>query len=129
MRRYVWFLPFLAGCTAIFFVSNMQRPPVPDALSFRFADKLLHAVAYGGLAGLALIGALGRGGWRGRNRGRAALVALLLASLYGVVDEVHQAYVPGRSSTVGDWVADTLGALVVVAAWWRANLWPRASEE
>ncbi len=45
--------------------------------------------------------------------GRAYL-AVLLASLYGVSDEVHQAYVPGRSADLFDWVADTVGAGVGV---------------
>jgi VanZ family protein len=45
--------------------------------------------------------------------------SVLIASLYGASDELHQYFVPGRSAEVADWVADTLGALVAVlfAAW------------
>lgn len=39
-----------------------------------------------------------------------ALAALALASLYGVSDEVHQLFVPGRMCDPADWVTDTLGA-------------------
>jgi VanZ family protein len=46
---------------------------------------------------------------------RAAGWALLAASLFGVTDEWHQAYVPGRAPDVFDWVADTWGAAVAVA--------------
>jgi VanZ family protein len=35
-------------------------------------------------------------------------------SLYGVSDEIHQAFVPGRSSDVLDWMADTAGTLVAL---------------
>jgi VanZ family protein len=43
---------------------------------------------------------------------RWAVLAVGLASLYGVSDEVHQAFVPGRNADVFDWVADTTGALL-----------------
>lgn len=40
--------------------------------------------------------------------------ALLIALgvLYGVSDEFHQSFVPGRTPDVRDWVADALGVLV-----------------
>jgi VanZ family protein len=41
---------------------------------------------------------------------RAALTALVVASLYGITDEVHQSFVPGRTPDLVDWVLDTLGA-------------------
>jgi VanZ family protein len=40
------------------------------------------------------------------------VLAVAIVSLYGVSDEVHQAFVPGRNADVFDWVADTTGALV-----------------
>lgn len=65
-------------------------------------DKLYHAVNFGVLAALLYL-ATGR-----------AWLAVLLASLYGVSDELHQSFVPGRSSDVTDWLADTAGAFLAV---------------
>lgn len=65
-------------------------------------DKLYHAGNFGVLGAL-LYGATGR-----------AWLGVLLASLYGVSDEVHQMYVPGRSADLFDWAADTVGAAVAV---------------
>ncbi|MCL1879367.1 MAG: VanZ family protein [Actinomycetia bacterium] len=53
------------------------------------------------------------------NSARRALwlsgaVALGIASLYGVSDEIHQLFTPGRSSDPLDWLTDTLGALLGV---------------
>lgn len=36
--------------------------------------------------------------------------AVALASLYGVTDELHQLFVPGRMCDPADWLTDTLGA-------------------
>ena len=71
-------------------------------------DKLYHAGNFGVLAALLHL-ATGR-----------AWLAVLLASIYGVSDEVHQAFVPGRSADAADWLADTAGALVAVLLlrWW-----------
>src|SRR3954471_9433868 len=41
---------------------------------------------------------------------KAALVALLIASLYAVTDEFHQTFVTGRHGTPVDWAIDTAGA-------------------
>jgi len=38
--------------------------------------------------------------------------ATLATSLYGVIDELHQIGIPGRSADPVDWALDTLGALV-----------------
>jgi len=43
---------------------------------------------------------------------RALVFAVALASLYGISDELHQWFVPGRMSDPVDWVADTVGALL-----------------
>lgn len=40
--------------------------------------------------------------------------AWLTASLYGILDEVHQSFIPGRGATVFDMMLDSLSALVGV---------------
>ena len=37
--------------------------------------------------------------------------ALVIAALYGVIDEVHQYFIPGRLCDFYDWTADVTGAL------------------
>lgn len=43
---------------------------------------------------------------------KSALPSILLASLYGVTDEVHQIFVEGRSCEFRDWAIDTVGAVI-----------------
>ena len=40
----------------------------------------------------------------------ACLIAVACASVYGVTDEIHQLFVPGRMCDPLDWVVDTVGA-------------------
>ncbi|MBI1947071.1 MAG: VanZ family protein [Deltaproteobacteria bacterium] len=101
------YLPALLGAAAIFAVSSMPRPPIPEVLVFWDSDKLLHAAAYCVLAVAVLYGARARAG--GLTMGARAEAALA-AALYGVTDEWHQSFVPGRSMSSYDLIADALGA-------------------
>lgn len=43
---------------------------------------------------------------------QACLLAIICASLYGITDEFHQLFVPGRMCDPLDWLVDTAGASV-----------------
>jgi VanZ family protein len=101
-----WGPPFL-WAAAVFVASS--RPTLPQLPSVLGWDKLQHSAAYA-VGGLLLARALGRGG-------RGALLAVVLGSLYGASDEVHQLFVRNRSSDPMDWIADTLGVLAGVVIW------------
>lgn len=51
---------------------------------------------------------------RGCRWAKAAVLAILITSAYGALDEFHQRFTPGRSCDVRDWMADTVGAAVVL---------------
>jgi VanZ family protein len=94
----------------IYWMSSLEDP-LPFVHSwFPGEDKLLHGGGYallGALLSAALVDVV--------RAGRVLLLAAALASLYGVADEWHQSFVPGRTSDVLDWTADTVGALAGAA--------------
>lgn len=101
-------LTLLAYCSLIFWLSDQQTLPMPS--TFEFQDKFLHAGAYWVMGVLS---------WRAfRHFGMPALtlsiVSLLFCSLYGVSDEWHQSFVPGRESSAADWLADSFGAAMAM---------------
>jgi len=53
--------------------------------------------------------------WLDEEWGEYALIAWVLGSLYGVSDEIHQHFVPGRTFDVFDMTADSLGTLAGIA--------------
>lgn len=67
-----------------------------------------------------IFGALWMNAWRTRLAlPWAAWASVVCASLYGISDEIHQIFVPGRTADPVDWLVDTcgaaLGALVAYA--------------
>lgn len=79
----------------------------PDGLPL---DKLAHFTAYGVLAALSLRATLTP------RRLATVLVVLVCVSVLGAVDEWHQRFIPGRSMSFADWIADTAGATLGVLA-------------
>lgn len=111
MRRWIriWGPP--AGLMLAIFVASSV--PNLDTAPTGVSDKSLHFAAYGVLAVL-LLRALSGAAWRGVTLG-AAIGAWTLAVLYGATDELHQAFVPGRTAALDDWLADAFGAAAGVA--------------
>ena len=97
---------------AIFFVSGQSQPQVPADL----VNTSGHVIAYAVL-GLLVVRALA-GGLPARVTGGMAALAVGIAVGYGISDEVHQMFVPGRTPALMDVVADAAGALLATGACW-----------
>lgn len=111
--------PVCAYATLIFSMSSLSHPEESlPGFVFNLSDKVVHGIEYAVL-GMLCYRAL-RGGSVVSWRQHAIPMAILLASLYGASDEIHQSFVPFRDSSWLDWVADTIGAAVGVLAIHRA---------
>ena len=111
-RLWVWG-PAWAAMALIFALSAVSSvPPAVRAVD----DRLWHGLGYGLLAALVLR-ALAAARWQAVT-GRTVLLAIAVATLYGVTDELHQWFVPGRTAQWSDLVADATGAAVACGALW-----------
>jgi VanZ family protein len=112
----------------IFVLSSFPGSAYPATNLFQ-ADKLVHVALYGLLGGLCARGFVRSG--RGAHLGSLAVTAIAAAvsTLYGISDELHQWFVPGRTADWRDVVADSagsaLGAVVIVVALRRRHRAPR----
>ena len=98
---------------ALFYVQSLSSLPSPPA---GLTDKHEHFFFYGILAALALR-ALANGEWPG-VRWATVCGAIVISSLYGVSDEFHQRFVPGRTYEVLDMVADAIGSAAAAGVLW-----------
>lgn len=103
-------LPVIGVMGLLFYLSSLPGNTLvmPDILSF---DKLLHAFAYGVLAAAVFFAIPNR---RRHQPRLIFLLIVLFCLLYGISDEVHQIFVPFRSSSGWDILADTVGAAIAV---------------
>jgi len=113
--RWLWG-PVVLQMAIIFAASSIPNlGPLPGGIS----DTSGHSIGYALLAGL-LLRALA-GGWLGGVTWRRACAAIILATVYGALDEFHQSFVPGRYADRHDILADCTGAALGVAAGWLAG--------
>ncbi len=97
----------------IFVISSFEvHLPGVDRLPLR--DKALHLAEYGALGWLCA-GAASRS-WPTAVGWRTFVLAVFVSTLWGLSDEIHQAFVPGRSSDLADLLADLIGSLVGAGA-------------
>jgi VanZ family protein len=107
----------------LFFLSSLSTIPAPPS---GFTDKHEHFFFYGILGALSLR-ALAKGTWRGVTLATVA-AAIAISTAYGVSDEFHQRFVPGRDYEVLDMVADGLGAVMAAVLLWAWAIIKRRSD-
>lgn len=106
-------LPAAIYAGAIFYGGLIRIGALPE-VGFVATDKLLHALAFGGLA--LLLARAAHWGRAGAGLGKKLMCGALGSSLLGLALELCQACTSYRSADPWDWVADTAGALLAAAS-------------
>lgn len=107
MKWHYWFITAIY-CAGIFYLSSKPHIDTPSLFHFPGADKIVHGLEYGVLAALVAVGI------RRSNESVPPAIQLWLpwaaSAFYGMTDEFHQSFVPDRSCSIADWLADAAGA-------------------
>lgn len=107
-------VPMILVMATIFYLSHqtgddLYLPLLPGL------DKVAHLAVYGLLAAVTLFAF--SPAERQRNSRRVVGITLLFCTCYGISDEFHQYFIPGRSVSGFDLLADCLGAVLVCLLW------------
>ena len=93
---------------------TLHLPPLPGI------DKVAHAVVYGALAATTIFAFNVR--YKEEKSLMVMAATIFFCFCYGISDEFHQLFVPGRSTSGLDVLADVCGALLTCLFWaltWR----------
>ena len=105
--RWLMLLPVLAASVVLYWLSSIPQLVTPD-LGFSWQDKFYHAIAYF-VYGIAVQVAVVAWSRPTTPKRLVAVVVILIGSLYGLSDEVHQTTVVGRDGSLADLAADIVG--------------------
>ena len=107
-------------------LSSWPSPPeVPVVSAIPNVDKFVHGLLYG-VEGFLLYFAVA---WPGPPRFSLLRVLTIAGALavWGTLDEIHQAWIPGRAVEAADALVDTLGGFLGAVAGSAASLRRRAT--
>lgn len=104
-------ISFIICALLIFFLSSQSKLPSPPKPFFGL-DKIFHIIAFGAFA-FTLTFWFKTEKWISKAK-KYVLFVICITVIYGLSDEIHQYFVPNRSSSVYDLLADTIGAFLAV---------------
>jgi len=103
-------LPAIAWCLFIFTVSSIPSERLPAFVDY--TDKLVHAGVFGILCWLLHVALYFQPNLKLRKW--SMTIALGLTMVYGVSDEFHQMFTPGRTTDFLDFLADSTGGSIYI---------------
>ncbi|MBT8378568.1 MAG: VanZ family protein [Ignavibacteria bacterium] len=109
-KKLLVYTPLIIYWIILFIATTL---PVQSVPTFAVSDKLHHLAAYFVLSVLLHLTLL----FQRKSEylfNNAPSMAIIIASVYGALDEMHQMFVPGRFAEVLDWLADLGGAVLGV---------------
>lgn len=93
----------------IFYISSLPSPPNPVKANLELIPTLYHIIIF---FLFSLFLALSSN----KKSNKTIILILAVSIIYGILDELHQFYVPGRSSSLSDIFLDSSGSVLGVIA-------------
>jgi len=106
--------PVIIIMGVIFFLSH-QPGELFTPYDFQWADKLAHLSVYAVLCITVIYAFPDR--YRRSAKGMVIGVSIVLCLVYGLSDEFHQSFIPGRYPSIADVAADVIGASLACMIW------------
>jgi len=111
MKRGLYLLPALGYMGLIFWMSSYPSPEALKHFPIFGVIKLVHLVEYGILALFWVWGLAHAFSW---HWWRITSTSALITFFWGISDEMHQSFVPGRTACLADALTDLLAALLAI---------------
>jgi VanZ family protein len=103
LKKLIKFIPFVVWMSIIFYFSSRSTTGIGTNQTDRFLIlKSFHLIEYAILVFLFLFAVYKR------------KLAIFIAYLYAVSDEIHQYFIPGRTGRLRDTLIDLIGILIGV---------------
>ena len=108
MRKFlIFWMPVIFYAGFIFFISSLPSEELPTYFLY---DKLVHLIEFA-ILGFLLTRAI-RNYYPSLNSVKIFFLVVICVFFYGVSDELHQSFTPGRVAEFGDLFTDGLGGVV-----------------
>lgn len=109
-RNKIFFVytPLVLYWLLILTLTSLPSRSLPEV---GISDKISHLLAFFGLAVLLSLTFQFQEKWE-KLKTNYKIYTFWVVTLYGFLDELHQLFIPGRSGTLDDWIADIVGGII-----------------
>ncbi len=104
-------IPIVLYSFLVYFMSSLELDRIPKFTILGF-DKLIHLTEYFVYVVFMLIAL--ETFEKIKTKRQMIFIAILISMLFGISDEIHQYFVQGRSCSIFDFIADSLGIIIGV---------------
>jgi VanZ family protein len=111
MLRKLFVFKYIAIFYALLIFAVSAIPQIPPPLGFKWGDKVAHLLEYGIFSFLLFLAFYTSG--KEFLKRHVFILSLIIGMVYGLSDEIHQKFVPGRNCDIFDFLADCLGIIAV----------------
>lgn len=116
MLRKLIVFKYIALLYAVLIFVVSAIPQIHPPLGFKWGDKVAHLLEYGIFSFLIFLAFYTSG--KDFLKRHIFLLSVLVGTVYGLSDEIHQKFVPGRDCNIYDFLADCLGIIAVQTVLW-----------
>ncbi|HEX7402152.1 MAG TPA: VanZ family protein [candidate division Zixibacteria bacterium] len=116
MFRKLFVFKYIALFYALLIFIVSAIPQIPPPLGFKWGDKVAHLLEYGIFSFLLFLAFYTSG--KEFLKRHVFFLSVLIGMVYGLTDEIHQKFVPGRDCNIYDFLADCLGIIAVQVVLW-----------
>lgn len=121
----IYYLPPVAMALLVFIFSSVPGNDYPKMTAgghdwSNITNSIAHIIEYS-LLGFLTIRAFDHSQV---SKKKKLFICLVLLLLYGLSDEFHQSFVPGREVSFMDWLMDAIGSLTGLGLYMRKENWP-----
>ena len=109
---FKYHFPFIAWALVIFIQSSFAAVDIPK-VEWISVDKVIHMGVFGLLAALCYVSFIHLSTENTFSK-NAFVWTAIICMVYGASDELHQYFVPNRSSEFQDWLADAAGIIIML---------------
>lgn len=103
-NKISWLFAILVALS-IFYISSLPGEKALALVEFSWQTTACHIVVFFFLTFFLLPALV-----RGKNKS-FIFIAIIITIFYGILDEIHQLFVPGRNCSFSDWLLDSAGIL------------------
>jgi len=107
-NKISWIITFIIAIIIYYISSLTFQPGIKGGFPYR--SILYHFLAFLGFAGFLLMSLV-----KGKLNNKTInffLIAIITSIIYGISDEIHQLFVPGRYFSIEDILTDSAGILI-----------------